>query len=212
MDPISTVVKYEIVKPQKRHDNELMVVSRPFEFGNPPFDPELFAKDIATRMIQENGLGLAAIQIGVPYRVFAVRTDPIQVCFNPKIVDASGDFLPAEEGCLSFPNMFVKVKRYDHIRLRFQLHNGAFVTRKFEGLAARIVQHEQDHLDGILFYNRASTFHRDQALRKWERTLKKASALNTSVVPRSLTLDEEQLVWQALHDSSPKPENVSETK
>jgi peptide deformylase len=70
--------------------------------------------------------------------------------------------------------MKVKVKRYDEVRLRFQHHDGTFITRKFGGLAARVVQHEFDHLDGILHYNRANRFHRDQALNKWERALKRS--------------------------------------
>lgn len=162
----------QLIKPTHRFNNELMVVSQPFDFNNPPFDPQEFAVKFAKKMIKENGIGLAAIQVGVPLRIFAVRTDPVYVCFNPKIVDATGELIASEEGCLSFPGLNIKVKRYDEIRLRFQTHDGKFITRKLAGLAARVAQHENDHLDGILFYNRASRIHRDRALDKWERSLR----------------------------------------
>lgn len=169
----------KLIQPTQRFNNELSVVSDPFDFSNPPFDAKDFSEALVKKMIKENGIGLAAIQVGVPYRVFAVRTDPIHVCFNPKIVDLSGVEMVSEEGCLSFPGMQVKVKRFDEVRLRFQTFDGKFITRKLAGLAARVVQHEYDHLDGVLFYNRANQFHRDQALRKWERALKRAPTINT---------------------------------
>lgn len=169
----------KLIKPTKRFNNELSVVSNPFDFNNPPFHAKDFAEALVKTMIKENGIGLAAIQVGVPYRIFAVRTDPIYVCFNPRIVDLSGVEMVADEGCLSFPGMTIKVKRFDEVRLRFQTYEGTFITRKMAGLAARVVQHEYDHIEGVLFYNRATQYHRDQALKRWERTLKKESALNT---------------------------------
>jgi peptide deformylase len=165
-------MKLEVIKPTSRFKNELTEISLPFDFNNPPFDPKEFAIDLAKRMIKENGVGLAAIQVGVPYRIFAIRTEPTYVCFNPRIVD-TGEFQHvAEEGCLSFPGMMVKVKRYDEVRLRFQTHDGKFITRKLGGLAARVAQHEYDHLDGVLFFNRANRFHRERAIKKWEQTRK----------------------------------------
>jgi peptide deformylase len=172
----------EIIKPTQIFNNELSVVSRPFDFNNPPFDPQDFSLALLKKMIKENGIGLAAIQVGVPYRVFAIRTDPAYVCFNPKIVDLSGEITVLEEGCLSFPDLYIKVKRHDEVRLRFQLHDGSFVTRKLAGLAARIAQHEHDHIDGILYYNRASRFHREQKLRKWERNLNKRAKKHEGAV------------------------------
>lgn len=162
----------KLIKPTTHFNNELQVVSEPFDFSNPPFDPEEFALALGKKMIAENGVGLAAIQVGYPLRIFAVRSDPVYVCFNPKIVDYSGEQLVAEEGCLSFPGMLVKVKRFEEVRLRFQHVDGKYVTRKFGGLAARVVQHEYDHLDGVVHYNRATRYHRDAALKKWTRAMK----------------------------------------
>lgn len=176
----------ELIKPTQRFNNALTVESTPFDFSRPPFNPQEFAVALGKKMIKENGVGLASIQVGVPFRIFAIRTDPVYVCFNPHIVGTTGELIVAEEGCLSFPGMLIKVKRYEEVRLRFQTHDGKFITRKLAGLAARVAQHEHDHLDGVLFYNRASLYHRDIALRKWERELKRTSALNSATLKKEI--------------------------
>ena len=174
MDHVS-MVELNLIKPTQRFNNELSIPCQPFDFSNPEFDIEEFTKTLAETMVREDGIGLAANQVGVPYRVFTVRSDPLLVCYNPKIVDLSGEELLGPEGCLSFPGLSVKVKRWEEVRLRFQNYKGTFVTRKFGGLAARVVQHEMDHLDGILFFNRANRYHRDQAFKRLDRTLRKSA-------------------------------------
>jgi len=72
-----------------------------FDFNNPPADPHEIAHILAQTMIKNEGLGLAANQVGLPYRVFVVMGNPIRCCFNPIIVDESEDTLLMEEGCLS---------------------------------------------------------------------------------------------------------------
>ena len=112
------------------------------------------------------GVGLSSNQLGLPYRVFAMRGYPENlVCFNPKIVYYSDNIISMEEACLSFPGMIIKVKRPSEIRARFQTPSGMVVTKKFEGLTARTFQHEMDHMDGILFFNRANRYHREKALK-----------------------------------------------
>jgi peptide deformylase len=139
-----------------------------FDFNNPPFDPIEFAKDLVKFMYDKNGIGLAANQVGVPYRVFAMRGQPENfVCYNPKIVQPSEMKIELEEGCLTYPNLLVKITRPQHVRVRFTTPNGDTMTKQFTGLTARIFQHELDHLDGVIFYNRANRYHRDQALKKW---------------------------------------------
>jgi peptide deformylase len=121
-------------------------------------------------MYDWNGLGLAANQVGVPYRVFAMRGAPENfVCFNPRIVQAAAENIILEEGCLSFPGLLVKVKRPKHIRVRFQTPNGDTRTETFIGMTARIFQHELDHLDGRLYFNRANKYHKEIAMKKWKR-------------------------------------------
>lgn len=140
-----------------------------FDFMNPPMDPVQLAQDLVKFMYEKNGIGLAANQVGINCRVFAMRGSPEDfVCFNPKIVATSEAEVVLEEGCLTYPGLYVKIKRPQHIRVRFTGPNGDTFTKQFTGLTARIFQHELDHLDGVVFYNRANRYHRDRALRKWE--------------------------------------------
>jgi peptide deformylase len=109
-------------------------------------------------MYENNGIGLAANQVGVPYRIFAMRGSPQNfVCFNPRIVQAAAE------------NLIVKVKRPRHVRVRFQTPNGDTRTETFIGMTARIFQHEYDHLEGKLYFNRASRYHKEMAMKKWKR-------------------------------------------
>lgn len=152
------------------HDPILKTVCEPFDFLSPPFEPIQFAKDLVKFMYDNNGIGLAANQVGVPYRVFAMRGEPENfVCYNPKIVQPSEMKIELEEGCLTYKGLLVKITRPQHIRVRFTTPNGETMTKQFTGLSARTFQHELDHLDGIIFYNRANRYHRDQALRKWKK-------------------------------------------
>ncbi|MGZ4849792.1 MAG: peptide deformylase [Candidatus Bathyarchaeia archaeon] len=145
-----------------------------FNFTTPPFDPIEFAQELVKFMYECHGIGLAANQVGVPYRIFAMRGAPENfVCYNPKIVTPSEQTIVLEEGCLTYPGLFVKVKRPQHIRVRFQTPNGAIRTETFTGMTARIFQHEIDHLDGIIFYSRANRYHRDQAIKRWNKEVHK---------------------------------------
>ena len=140
-----------------------------FDFANPPINPFDLAKDLVKTLYDNNGIGLSANQVGIPYRVFAMRGVPENfVCFNPKLVQPSEMEIILEEGCLTYPGLLVKIKRPQHIRVRFTTPNGETLTKQFTGMTARIFQHELDHLDGIIFYNKANRYHRDQALRKWK--------------------------------------------
>jgi peptide deformylase len=138
-----------------------------FDFTNPPVDPIKLAQDMVQLVHEYNGIGLAANQIGLPYRVFALRGNPENlVCFNPKIIMPSTEEIVMEESCLSFPGLIVKVKRPRHLRVRFTAPNGEVMTRQFTGMTARAFQHELDHLNGVLFYNKANRFHREQAFKR----------------------------------------------
>lgn len=139
-----------------------------FDFASPPFEPIEFAKELVAYMYKKEGLGLAANQVGVPYRIFAMRGEPENfVMFNPRIVAFSDEEDYIIEGCLTYPNLYVKIKRPIHVRVRFTLPNGETRTQQFTGATARTIQHEIDHLNGEVFYNKASRYHRDMALRKW---------------------------------------------
>ena len=145
------------------------ILSKPianFDFDYPPISPSDLSIQLLKEMNKTYGVGLSSNQLGLPYRVFVMRGYPENlVCFNPKIVYYSDNIISMEEACLSFPGMIIKVKRPSEIRARFQTPSGMVVTKKFEGLTARTFQHEMDHMDGILFFNRANRYHREKALK-----------------------------------------------
>ena len=143
-----------------------------FDFNNAPIHPTTITQHLAETMLHHNGLGLSCNQIGMPYRACIIKTDPLICMFNPRIVSHSNDTDILEEGCLSFPNLIIKIRRPRVIRVRYTEPNGNIVTNKYEGMTARIIQHEIDHLDGITFDRKANKIHLEQAKRKkqrWER-------------------------------------------
>lgn len=137
-----------------------------FDFAKPPIDPFKLAYDLVANLKHYKGLGIAANQLGLPYRAFAMETSPNLVCFNPKIVDDTSEQVILEEGCLSYPNLFVRIKRTRSVRVRFTMPNGQTTTQIFSDLTARVFQHELDHLEGIIFYSRAGLIARREAFNK----------------------------------------------
>jgi len=145
----------------------LLQECKEFDFENPPFDPKEFAQALHDKMIKSDGLGLSANQVGKPYRVFVMRTgeEPYAV-FNPRIIDTSDKELVMKEGCLSFPLLYLNVKRPDAVRIRFQNEIGETRTEQFIGMTARIAQHEFDHMNGKVYTQKASAFEAQRAMRK----------------------------------------------
>jgi peptide deformylase len=140
-----------------------------FDFTNPQMDPLDLASDLAQTMLANSGIGIAANQCGIPYRVLVLLADDLMPMFNPRIVDFSEETIVLEEGCLTFPGLLVKVKRPRKIRVRFTLPDGNTVTKVFDGMTSRCIQHEIDHLDGVCHIERASIIHREQAMKKLKK-------------------------------------------
>ncbi len=162
-----------------RDDPILQTPSQAFDFSDPPTDPIQLAKDLYETMVDKKGLGLAAPQVGINYRVFAMASNPGIVCFNPRLIDMSEEHIILDEGCLTFPNLFVKMKRPRRIKVRYTEPNGNVVTQVFEGMTARCFLHELDHLDGILYTTKANKIHLERAQReqkKLNRLVKRAEA------------------------------------
>jgi len=128
--------------------------------------------DMFDSMYQAKGIGLAAIQIGVPKRVIVMDLskkddDPEpRVFINPKIVWASPESIVLEEGCLSVPDIWDDVERPARIKAEHLDREGKPVTFEAEGLLATCLQHEMDHLEGVLFLDHLSRLKRSIALRK----------------------------------------------
>ena len=152
------------------NDPALKKKSVPFEFTNPEFDPYQFSQELVKFMYDKNAMCVAAPQVGMPYRIFAMRGAPENfVCFNPRVVMASEQEVRLEEISLTYPGLEVKVKRSQHCKVRFATPNGEIRTETFTGMTARVFQHCMDFLDGEVFYHKANPIHREQALRKWKR-------------------------------------------
>ena len=126
-------------------------------------------------MYSSNGVGLAAPQIGLNLRIFVLdagsREDekkPITI-INPKILSLGEEIVSYEEGCLSFPEHFAEIDRPEKIDIEFLDENNNKKSLKFVGFESRIIQHEIDHLNGILFVDHLSRLKRDVILRKMKK-------------------------------------------
>jgi len=153
-------------------DPVLRMPTEKFDFANPPMNPLDLVSDMAQIMIDNKGIGLAANQVGLSYRVMVVLGEELIPMFNPKIVDASSESIMLEEGCLSFPGLLVKIKRPRRIRVMYTDPKGNTTIEAFDGIVARSIQHEIAHLDGIRHIDQASYIHREQALNKWKKLKK----------------------------------------
>jgi peptide deformylase len=156
-------------------DPRLRQISSPVE----KVDDELRAliADMFETMYDAPGIGLAAIQVGVPKRLLVMDLgepaeegeEPVKeprVFINPEIVTHSEDEVPYTEGCLSVPDQYAEVLRPDHIRARWLDEHGKSHEENLDGLLAICLQHEMDHLEGILFIDHLSKLKRDMVLKK----------------------------------------------
>ena len=114
--------------------------------------------DMVQTMEENQGIGLAAPQVGVLKKIIVVKADlknqRILALINPKIIKKSRAKEKLEEGCLSFPRIFLEIKRAKEIQIKAKNIKGEEIKIKAKGVLAKIIQHEVDHLNGILFYNR----------------------------------------------------------
>jgi len=153
-------------------DPVLTIPTVKFDFTNPQVNQFELVEEMLKTMNDHKSIGLSANQIRHPLRVFVMRGENQNyACFNPKIVSHSDEQNLLEEGCLSFPGINVKVKRWNTVRLRFQTPSGGIDTINVAGLTARVIQHEMDHLDGTIFYSRANAYHREKAFKKQKEYL-----------------------------------------
>jgi peptide deformylase len=168
---------YNLVDP---FSQVLMTKTEKFSFSNPPVDPIELANNLIETMIHNKGLGLAANQCGLPYRCFVLHSEKPLAVFNPFIADVTSEHVMLDEGCLTYPNLFVKIKRPKSIKARFQDALGEWHTEKFTGVTARAFQHEYDHLDGFNFTKRANLLHLTRAQnekKQLDRQLRKLQSI-----------------------------------
>lgn len=131
-------------------------------------DVKTLVDDMFETMYNANGVGLAAPQIGKSLRLFVIDTDPIddeedqpkvkKAFINPQILDEDGEEWAFEEGCLSIPNIREDVNRKPNIRIKYFDENWEEHEEEYDGFVARVIQHEYDHIEGILFTDHVSAF------------------------------------------------------
>ena len=138
------------------------------------------AKDMLETMYDAPGIGLAAVQVGVDKRIIVMdiaqkegEREP-RYFINPEITWRSEETVPYEEGCLSVPEIYDEVERPARVKLKYLNYQGEAVEEDAEGLFAVCIQHEMDHLEGVLFIDHLSRLKRDQAVKKVKKAARAA--------------------------------------
>ena len=141
---------------------------------------EAIQQDLVDTMRAKSGVGLSANQIGIGARVFTMYADVKQkdiiVCFNPKIIAFSEEQILMEEGCLSWPGLWLKIRRPEGIEATYEDAKGELHEKAMFGLEARVFQHEYDHMEGRIFTEKVSRLKLNRAkkrLRKVQKRLDK---------------------------------------
>ena len=154
-------------------DPRLKQVSKPVEAVDDSV--RTLMDDMLESMYAANGIGLAAIQIGEPVRVLVIDLNAEEeesaprYFVNPEIYETSDEQKPYEEGCLSVPEQFATVDRPAFCRVRYLDYDGKVQDEAFEGMMATCLQHEMDHLNGVLFIDHLSSLKRNMILRKLQK-------------------------------------------
>ena len=144
-------------------------------------DREKVESQLIDSMKHYQGIGLSANQVGIMERVFVMYSDvkkgEIISCFNPKIITQSDTEIVIEEGCLSYPGLWLKVKRPDGIEVEYEDKNGELQSKAMFGLECRIFLHEYDHMEGTDFTKKVSKIKLDRAKKRQSKMLKKSKLL-----------------------------------
>jgi peptide deformylase len=195
-EEVHTEAHGEVAEPQERLDPEARArreaaLKHVRKYGDPVlrsraleidrFDGSLIdeVRRMGELMHDAYGIGLAATQVGVMHRLLVYRTElegAVAALANPVLEWSSKETESAEEGCLSLPGVAVEVDRPIHVRVRAQDERGHPITVEASGLEARVIQHEMDHLDGVLILDRTSRDQRKQAMRALREALEPRAA------------------------------------
>ena len=136
-------------------------------------DREDLANAMVDTMRKYGGLGLSGNQVGLPYRMFVMGGHPqieagkLRYCFNPEVVDMSKETITMKEGCLSFPFIFLSIRRPKWVFVKYEDEFNKAKEEHLHGMSSRIFQHENEHMNGYVFKDLVSKF-------KWDRAKKKA--------------------------------------
>lgn len=157
-------------------DKRLLTAARPVEHVDEHV--RSIAESMIVTLYKEEGVGLAATQVGIPLRMLAVDTteekQSAQILINPEITERHGEVV-SSEGCLSFPGLYIEVLRAEKIVITATNLNNQPIHIEAEGLLSRCLQHEVDHLDGVVFIDHLSSLKRSRAEKKFFKQLKELS-------------------------------------
>jgi len=129
------------------------------------------AEELLNALHEGEGVGLAAPQVGLPERIFAIHVqgDVPRIFINPSIIETSQETMKYEEGCLSIPGIYTDVIRPKAVKIQAWNEKGRPFTLEASGILARVILHEYDHLDGILFIDRVSEQKRNRIIARFEK-------------------------------------------
>jgi len=159
-----------------------------------PFDKEVFKKqekisitefcnNMFETMKNYGGIGLSANQVGKPYRMFVmgdnlnINKGQKWVCINPEITDMSKETIRYEEGCLTFPFLFLDIERPQKVKVKYLNEQLETVEEEFDGIVSRCYQHELDHMQGTVFTELVSKLKLEMALKKRDKEIKRVTNL-----------------------------------
>lgn len=158
----------------KENDASLKEQTKEVDFNNIPEDLDLLSQKMLFFMKENDGMGLAVPQIGLDYRMFVISiVEKDLIVINPTIIEESGEIDVFEEGCLSFPDLYLNIKRPKNITVSYYNLDGENIIKEMGGLLCRCFQHEYDHLYGITFDTLVSSLRLSMARNKRIKQLKR---------------------------------------
>ena len=164
-------------------ENDNAVLTVPLSGCSEDLDRKELKENLIETMKNFLGIGLSANQCGIMERAFVMYSDvkkqEIIACFNPRIISEGIEMVTMDEGCLTWPGIWLKIKRPDHINCSFEDENGEINNVTMMGLECRIFQHEMDHMEGTNFTNRVSKLKMDLA-KKRAAKMKRKSMFSTT--------------------------------
>ena len=197
--PILSELKGNIKEKEKKvfplippNDPRLLMQVAPFlddtleQFGFA--DRKELSKVMYDNMVKYGGLGLSANQLGLPYRMFVMGGHPqvedgkVRTVFNPLINDVSPESINLKEGCLSFPFLFLSIKRPKWCSVRYTDENGEEIEETLHGMSARIFMHENEHMNGYVFTDLVSKLKLERAEKSKQKMIKEIKRRQSGIV------------------------------
>ena len=164
-------------------ENDNPILRVPLSGLSEDLDRGTLTENLVETMREYKGIGLSASQCGVMERVFVMYSDvkerKIISCYNPQILEYSEEIVEMDEGCLTFPGLWLKIKRPEGIKVQFEDERGTKQEYQMFGLESRIFQHEMDHMEGTNFTRRVSKLRLDMGLRRRKKMRKKSMISKT---------------------------------